>query len=99
MTPVIIVTILFSAAVLIVLTAPFFIMSNTELVFYNKTTDPKVIKVFKKKVLLRWISEERAFIDKLISQREWKQRKRHLGSRYIDLAKREHLITSIKMGR
>ena len=80
--------ILILLVVLLVLLAPFFLQRGEQLQDASSVNSPEKLEAIKQSLLKRYLEDEEAHRQKLISDGVWVRRKRFLTTRYIDAARR-----------
>ena len=73
---------------LMVLLMPFFFKGDPWLSGYRSFDSIDQLKSLQNQILERYLSDEKAFTDKIISQNSWNKRQSFLVMRYVDVTKR-----------
>lgn len=81
-------------ALLIVL-APFVLGKGGALQGASSINSPEQLEKIKQSVLRRYLEDEKAYQDKLISSSVWKTRQQYLTNRYVDTARRLDFVKSL----
>lgn len=71
---------------------PFIFGPGGHLATAASINSPETLKNMKTQILERYIADEKAFLNKQISETSWKQRQTFLAGRYLDLARRLEFI-------
>lgn len=82
------VSLIVSVIALLGLMLPFFFGEGGHLVTAASINSEDVLVKMRQEILERYIEDEKAFHDKLISKASWQQRQRFLTLRYLDISRR-----------
>ena len=79
---------------MVVILAPFFLADQKPLAPASAINSVETLTAVKKAILRRYVEDEKAFTNQVLSPRVWKSRKIFLMNRYIDTVKRLDYLKS-----
>jgi hypothetical protein len=85
-----------SLVVLIAVLSPFWIGEGGALVSSSSVKDPARLKAIKEALVKRYVADEKAMEEGLISKSAWDQRMRFLSNRYIDVARQYDYLSYVE---
>ncbi len=85
-----------SLIVLAALLAPFFFGDGGALVSSSSIESPERLEKIKQAIVKRYIADEKALEDGIISKSAWEQRKQFLTNRYIDASRQYDYLVFLK---
>ena len=82
---------------LILLLAPFFVGTGGQLAASSAVQNAETLQVLREAILTRYLDDESAFAQQLISASAWQRRQTFLNNRYIDTVRRLDFLTGTQL--